>query len=330
MLDPQEASVKLDTPGNPTTTGWSIVTPEAWKFRWSISDKIMQGGPALDQDYYEDPEWYWDLTKAMLMEKIIREEGEKTPSDLAAVAIERYLEGQTITIRPYEMLLGCSGYDQHTIAWDVTSAAWASLERMAEVAGRDGAKAWIEGKKRSLTDEEWERLSALADKLNMTKRVMQDMTPYEAKIYFHPQQPTRYFESFGTTGGRPALDHDYYLKLGLRKLVDLKRQKLEEYESELQKVEAGTAKEEKLKDKIENAKAAIKVGEATIRWIKRHAEEAYRRIHEMPDERAKEILRQAAANCEWVAENPPRTFWEAMQLYWFGFIMTYNIEYCIK
>ena len=152
------------------------------------------------------------------------------------------------------------------------------------------------------------------------------MTPDEARIYFCPQQPCRYFEPFGSSGQRPGLDHDFYLKLGLGKVIALKKQKLAEYEKELAESEIATEQEEKIRDKIENAKAAVKAGEAAGRWIKRHAAEARKMIPEMPDERAREILGQAAVNCDWIAENAPRTFWEAMQLYWFFFIITYNIE----
>ena len=148
MLNPEEANVKLDSPGNPTSTGWKIVTPEAWKFRWCISDKIQQGGPELGQDYYDDPDWYWDMTKSLITDKILTEEEQKSNSGLAAASIEEYLERQPIVIRPYEMLLGVSGYDEHAIQFDVMTSAWGNLVNMEAQAGRSRAKTWIDGEKR--------------------------------------------------------------------------------------------------------------------------------------------------------------------------------------
>lgn len=46
----------------------------------------------------------------------------------------------------------------------------------------------------------------------------------------------------------------------------------------------------------------------------RYAEVARNQVKGANEERAKELI-QMAENLEWIAENPPRTFWEAIQLY---------------
>ena len=318
-FNPEEAGVVLDTPGNPTSQGWSVVTPEMWKFRWSIADKIQVGEP----DFYGDPDWYLDVTKNLIMEDIRQKNPGMSISELAATATEKYLEQQIITIRPYDMLLGLPFSDQHGIVWDALSNPWMNLERARELT-TNKIKAWKNGEKYDLDKDDFKKLEDLSNNLNMAVRVKDDMTENEFQMYYNPQQPGRFFEPMGTTGLRANPDHDWYLRIGFRGLINLKLQKLNEYNEALK-----TASDEKaieLKNKIENAKASVKVTEAVIKWIKRHAVEARENIDRMPDQRAKEILAQVADNCDWIAENVPRTFMEVMQLYWFCFMIDYCIE----
>ncbi|TEB14128.1 Benzylsuccinate synthase alpha subunit [Pelotomaculum sp. FP] len=61
--------------------------------------------------------------------------------------------------------------------------------------------------------------------------------------------------------------------------------------------------------------AQLIVVEASIEFIKRYARLAREMAAQEQDETRKNELVQIAGNCEWVSENPPRTFWEAIQLY---------------
>ena len=319
LLDPKEAGVVLETSGNPTNRGWAVVTPEMWKFRWSVADKIQVGDP----EFYADPEWYIDVTKNLMMDDIRVANPDMNLPDLAASSLEQYLKETKITIRPYDMLLGLPFSDQHGIVWDALSNPWMNLTRARELT-TDKIKAWKNGEKVDLTDDDFKKLENLSTKLNMAVRVKEDMTEDEFHMYYNPQQPGRFFEPMGTTGLRANPDHDWYLHMGFRALIDLRKEKLAEYEKEHKEASGDAANE--LMDKIDNAKASIKATEAVVRWVKRHAAEAKEKISEMPDEKSKKILEQVAANCEWVAENAPRTFWEAMQLYWFCFMVDYCIE----
>lgn len=62
--------------------------------------------------------------------------------------------------------------------------------------------------------------------------------------------------------------------------------------------------------------ALLIVLDAVMDFIKRYAALARKMAKEATGERKRE-LEQIAENCEWVSENPPRTFWEALQLWWF-------------
>ena len=64
-----------------------------------------------------------------------------------------------------------------------------------------------------------------------------------------------------------------------------------------------------------------------IRYANRYAEEAERMAAQEKDEVRREELRVIAANCRKVPENPPETFYEALQFMWFvqiGGILTEN------
>lgn len=52
-------------------------------------------------------------------------------------------------------------------------------------------------------------------------------------------------------------------------------------------------------------------------FIIRYADKARAMAETESDAKRKEELLQMAANCEAIAENPPRTFWEALQMWWF-------------
>src|SRR4030042_1886142 len=61
----------------------------------------------------------------------------------------------------------------------------------------------------------------------------------------------------------------------------------------------------------------IMVCEALIKYARKHADLARKMASTEKDPARKKELKQIAETCEWVPENPPRTFQEALQFYWF-------------
>jgi len=57
--------------------------------------------------------------------------------------------------------------------------------------------------------------------------------------------------------------------------------------------------------------------EASSKFIRRYAKLAKEKAAKESNPEEKRILEQIAANCEWISENPPRGYWEALQLYHF-------------
>ncbi len=70
-------------------------------------------------------------------------------------------------------------------------------------------------------------------------------------------------------------------------------------------------------DKQQQLKGMRIAADAVVIFARRHAEEAARLAASEADAGRKKELEQIAANCAWVPERAPRTFWEALQAYWF-------------
>lgn len=70
-------------------------------------------------------------------------------------------------------------------------------------------------------------------------------------------------------------------------------------------------------DKAEQLKAMDIACDAVIVFAKRHADLAEERALSETDPTRKDELLKIAEVCRWVPANAPRTFWEAIQMYWF-------------
>ena len=68
--------------------------------------------------------------------------------------------------------------------------------------------------------------------------------------------------------------------------------------------------------KIAFWKGAINVIEGVKTWIKNYAKEAKRLAGIAKDNKAQQELLEMSERLEWISENPPRTFMEALQLCW--------------
>lgn len=69
--------------------------------------------------------------------------------------------------------------------------------------------------------------------------------------------------------------------------------------------------------KAEQLRAMDIAAEAICIYARRHAAAARELASKEPDLVRREELCRIAEVCEWVPENPPRNFWEALQAYWF-------------
>jgi formate C-acetyltransferase len=70
-------------------------------------------------------------------------------------------------------------------------------------------------------------------------------------------------------------------------------------------------------NKREQLKAMAIAAEALILFAERHAQKARELAAQEPNPRRKAELEKIADICQWVPARPPRSFWEALQYYWF-------------
>ncbi|MCQ4912671.1 formate C-acetyltransferase/glycerol dehydratase family glycyl radical enzyme, partial [Phocaeicola vulgatus] len=57
--------------------------------------------------------------------------------------------------------------------------------------------------------------------------------------------------------------------------------------------------------------------DAAIIYAERHAELAQKMPRQEPDPKRKEELKKIAEICRWLPAHAPRTYWVAIQMYWF-------------
>lgn len=70
-------------------------------------------------------------------------------------------------------------------------------------------------------------------------------------------------------------------------------------------------------DKREQLRAMDVAADALILFAERYAEAARKQLRKEQDPQRKKELLKISEVCQWVPARPPRTFWEALQYYWF-------------
>jgi len=113
--------------------------------------------------------------------------------------------------------------------------------------------------------------------------------------------------NFPTPEGRFVLDYEKVLSLGFSGIT----RQIEEKESCLK---AATIDDYK---KVVFYKAARACCEGVVNWAGKYASEAEKLAREESDPQRKKELEKIAETCRWVPANPPRTFYEALQSFWF-------------
>ncbi len=99
------------------------------------------------------------------------------------------------------------------------------------------------------------------------------------------------------------------LTLGYQGLQDVARQHLQDLDE--------VSETPEVLSKKAFLHAIIIVFDGATRFVLRHAREAERLSHIAPSRQRQAELQQIAAICQWLAIHPPRTFHEALQLFWF-------------
>lgn len=117
--------------------------------------------------------------------------------------------------------------------------------------------------------------------------------------------------------GETTCDHEKILTVGMRGYIE-----------ECQRnIDAAMPQTREEQAKVDFWRACIIQAEALITYAHRMAIEADRMAQECADPKRAAELRQIAQNCRVVPENPPQTFYQALQMVWFVHVYFY-IEVC--
>ena len=223
-----------------------------------------------------------------------------------AKALAHVLENMSIYITDGERIVG--NY----------SSSPAHLTYHPEYYWRWLVKAVNDGYKNLLDDEARAELGEIA-KYWQGKSVHgmeRDYLPADVKPYWAHTKGL-FWGHFAESG---VPDYEKIFRVGLNGLVK---------EAEARLVEIGKDPDLSAEDYIEQKnflEAAIISLRAAISWAKRYAEMARALAKDKRDGKKKRELEEIAEICEWVPGNPPRTFHEALQCFFFIHIITHLLE----
>lgn len=107
---------------------------------------------------------------------------------------------------------------------------------------------------------------------------------------------------FGSSlGGHVVAGYRLVLEKGFGGLIETARKRLAESEG----------------SESDFVRASLIVCQSASEYVLRYATKAYELAREVDDENYRQQLTRIAEACQWVAFNPPRTFFEAIQVLWF-------------
>ena len=226
-------------------------------------------------------------------------EGKVSIPVLRALTFKHICENKEICINDYELIVGERGPRPHA-APTYPELCCHTLEDFRVLDERDKIFFKNDEETRRIQEEviiPYWRGRAIRD------HIMDQMTPewkdcYEAGIY------TEFMEQ--RSPGHTVADGKIYKKGMLDFKADIKAvMDSLDYVHDL-----------KAYEKAEELKAMDIACDAVMIWAKRYAEKAREMAETAPEPRKSELIK-IAENCEWVPAHAPRTFYEALQMYFF-------------
>lgn len=238
--------------------------------------------------------WTLDLERARLVTESYRRTENQPMVLRRAKALAHILEHMTLYIRKDEMIVG--NYASNTDSVPLyPELAWKWIKR--ETAPGQVYECM-------LSDEGREELEQICDYWG------NHSIHHRIKGYL-PEELTEVFWVFNFEASTP--NYDKILAVGLRGILEEVRERRDSLEEEYL-AETLTGEEYLRKRDVLDGMA---IGlEAVIAWSKRYAALARNLAAEEKDPTRKLELETIAGHCEWVPENPARSFQEALQCYW--------------
>jgi formate C-acetyltransferase len=247
-----------------------------------------------------DTKPWLSLERAPLLTEFYRQAGPLSPPMLRAGSLQYILERRTIYIGPEELIVGERGpRPKGTPTYPELCCH--SLEDFQILHTREKISYCVGEEARRVQQEEiipyWQGHS-------MRDRMFAEMTPewkdaYAAGIF------TEFMEQ--RAPGHTVLGDVIYRK----GLLDLKREVAESL------ARLDFFNDPLAYDKQQQLRAMSIAADAVIRFAERHAEKAEELAAAVTNPRRRAELEKIAAVCRHVPAHAPRTFWEALQAYWF-------------
>jgi pyruvate formate-lyase/glycerol dehydratase family glycyl radical enzyme len=222
-----------------------------------------------------------------------------------AYGIANVLDKTPVFIFPHELIVGCLGCDKKGAPVHPEFGLNWVVDEM-----RDGLMDYSEKRTHdyfSYTEDTQDRLEALRSFWD--GKTVEDMTNAllgdEVLKGSHAGKGVFFADAYIFCGaGHLGLDYERLFRLGFGGIKKL----IEESMASLSLEQPDDIKKRTF------LKAAMITTEATIRHFNRYASLAAGLAEKEEDVQRKAELLKIAENCRWVSENPPRTFWEALQL----------------
>lgn len=249
-------------------------------------------------------EWKLDLERARLLTESYKQTENEPMTLRRAKALAHILDNMTIYIRSEEMVVGSFARDKDSVPF-YPEFAWKWIVR-------DTAPGQVY--ESMLTDEGRKELKEICDYWGNSS------LHHRLRSYL-PDELNEVFWIFNWESSTP--NYEKILRVGLKGILEEVRQRKEKLEEDYMAETMTGIEYVSKRDELDAMALSL---EASIRWAKRYAAMARDKAEKTLDPSRKEELKAIADICEWVPENPARTFHEALQSYWLIHLIINFIE----
>lgn len=238
--------------------------------------------------------WTLDLERARLVTESYRQTENEPMVIRRAKALAHILNNMTIYIRPDEMIVGNYASNSDSVPF-YPELSWKWIKR-------DTAEGQVYGS--MLTDEGREELSEICDYWG-------NFSIHHRHKKYLTEELREVFYVFNFEASTP--NYEKILSMGLKGILQEVRERQALLEQQFMN---GEINGEELVDKQDELEGMAITLEAAMAWSKRYAALAKELAASESDPTRKSELELIARHCEWVPENPARTYAEALQCYW--------------
>lgn len=250
------------------------------------------------------PEIRLDLERSRLITESYKQTEGEAMVVRRAKALAHYLKNKKINILDHERIVGNLTADPNGIYHPIDQN-WRSVNRL--VNSREGKTLLDDAGRREL-----EELCRYWDGKSISDRHQRILPPDLYKYWTY--EGTFLWSQLSELG---IPDYERLFKVGLKGRINAAKERLAEIERTIPTDYV---------EQREFLEAVIISLEAVISFAKRYAGEARQLAQKERDKIRKAQLEEIAEICDWVPENPPRTFKEALQFFYFIHLARY-MEY---